>query len=240
MKRLLVLMSLFIGVILLSACDTMRVVRGTGGMTEEMREVSGFNAIALDGLGTMFIEQGDKESLRIEAEDNLISFLESEIEENTLLLRGRTGINIVPTQGIFYYLTVRDLESISVNGLGNVDLRELNTPQLTLAINGGGEINAQNLDTPQLEVKINGLGSLNMDGGQVQEQHVTIDGGGSYSARTLASDAAEISINGLGSATIWAEENLDVSIDGGGSVQYTGKPRVNQSINGVGSVSALE
>jgi len=240
MKRQFLLIVLLLGTLFLSACAGLRVVRGTGDMTEENREVSGFNAVALDGVGTIFIEQGDSESLRIEAEDNLMKFLRTEVEGGTLKLTVREGINIVPTQGVFYYLTVRDLEEIAVNGLGNVDLPDLKTPRLVLEINGGGEINVQNLETGSLDVGINGLGSLNMDGGQVQGQNISIDGGGSYDARHMLSETADVSIKGLGSAILWVQEQLDVTIDGGGSVQYTGKPQVTSEISGLGEVRALE
>jgi predicted small secreted protein len=240
MKRLFLLTILILGTLFFSACNTLRVVRGTGDMTEETREVSGFNAVSLDGLGTIFIEQGNEESLHIEAEDNLMQFLETDVEGNTLVLSTREGINIVPTQGIFYYLTVRDLENITVDGLGNIDLPDLQTSRLVLDINGGGEINARSLEADNLDVDINGLGSINLDGGHVGQQTITIDGGGSYEARNMSSDTAAVSINGLGSANLWAQETLDVTIDGGGSVHYSGKPQVTQEINGVGEVSPIE
>ena len=146
------------------------------------------------------------ESLRIEAEDNLMQFLETDVEGQTLKLSVRKGINVVPTQGIFYYLTVKDLENIAVNGLGNVDFSDLNSHRFEPGINGGGEINAQSLVTPNLDVAINGLGNLHLDGGQVQRQNINIDGGGSYDAREMSSETADISINGLGTAKLWAEE----------------------------------
>ena len=240
MKKLSILFTILLGVFILSACDSLRVVRGTGNLTEETREVSGFNAVELGGVGTIFIEQGDKETLRIEAEDNLLKFLETEVDGNTLKLSTRKGVNVVPTQGIFYYLTVRDLEKIAVNGLGNIDLNDLFAPRLNLEINGGGQINVKNLETDQLEVHINGLGSIDMGDGQVQQQKIIIDGGGSYDAANMASDSAAVSINGLGSANLWANEQLDVNISGGGTVQYAGKPEVNQTISGLGSVNAIK
>ncbi len=240
MKRMILITALLFGTILFSACDTMRVVRGTGDMSEENREVSGFNAVALDGVGTIFIEQGDRESLRIEAEENLLQYLETEVESQTLNLTIRRGINIVPTQGVFYYLTVQDLEEIEVNGLGNVDIIDLQTPKLALSINGGGEINAQTLTADELDVVINGLGNLDLGDGEVGDQSVQIDGGGNYNARNLASEMAEVAINGLGSATIWASDTLDVTIDGGGNVNYVGKPQVTQEINGLGEVGSID
>lgn len=239
MKRLFLLITLLLGTFILSACDSLRVVRGTGNMTEDTREVSGFNAVELNGIGTIFIEQGDKESLRIEAEDNILKFLETEVDGSTLKLSMREGVNVVPTQGIFYYLTVRDLEKIAVNGLGNVDLPDLTSQRLDLEINGGGEINVQNLETGQLDVGISGLGSLNLDDGQVQSQNIDISGGGSYEARDMPSDTAVVTINGLGSANLWAQEQLDVNISGGGAVLYAGKPQVNQTISGLGTVSSI-
>lgn len=222
---------------LLAGCDSLRTVRGTGDITSIDQEVSGFSAVDLAGVGTVIIDFGDKEALRIEAEDNLIPYLESKVEGDTLTLGMREGVNIVPTQAIFYYLTMRDLEEITVSGLGNIDVPAMEGTQLAINVTGGGDINVEALQAKKLDVLISGLGDLNIGGGEVADQAVNITGGGNYNAREMASEAARVSISGLGSAAVWARDALDASITGGGSVRYTGRPQVTQNISGLGEVA---
>jgi hypothetical protein len=225
---------------LLAGCGRLRTVRGTGDMASEDREVGDFSAVDLAGIGTVAVEFGNKTALRIEAEENLLPYLESKVEGDTLTLGIREGVNVLPTQGIFYYLTVPDLEEITVSGLGNVDVPHLEGTTTAINVNGGGDINIEALQAKDLKVLISGLGDLTIDGGQVADQNITITGGGNYHARELASEVANISITGLGSAAVWARDALNASITGGGSVRYVGHPQVTQNITGLGEVVPID
>jgi hypothetical protein len=224
---------------LLTGCDSLRTVRGTGDIGSEVREVAGFSAVNLAGIGTVIVDYGEKEALRIEAEKNLLPYLESEVENDTLTLSVREGVNVIPTQGIFYYLTVSDLDAISVSGLGNVDTPRMEGTQVRITVNGGGDINVEELHAKDLDVVISGLGDLTIGGGDAADQEIRISGGGNYNARELASEAARISISGLGSAEVWARDVLDAEISGGGSVRYAGSPQVTREISGLGVVESL-
>jgi len=241
MKRLFMSGFVLLAVLLLTAgCSGLRTVRGTGDMTSEEREVGDFSAVDLAGIGTVSVEFGDETALRIEAEENLLPYLESEVEGNTLTLGIREGVNALPTQGIFYYLTVRDLEEITVSGLGNMDVPRLEGTTTAVNITGGGDINIEELSAKNLTVEISGLGDLTIAGGEVADQNVTITGGGNYNARELASEAANITITGLGSAAVWTRDALNASISGGGSVRYVGRPQVTKNITGLGEVVPIE
>ena len=208
-------------------------------MASEEREVSGFTAVDLGTVGTVFIELGERDSLRIEAEDNFMQYIETEVRDGVLHLETRAGVNILPTQPLFYYLTVEELDGIIVSGLGNVEAPEINTGRFSVSITGGGNIDMEKLEGDQLEVDISGLGDLNIDDGAVGEQSITISGGGNYKADEMASDKAQVDISGLGSATLWATDQLTVDISGGGSVRYVGNPSVDQNVSGLGRVERI-
>ena len=87
MKRLLLAGFLLLAmVITMCSCGSLRTIRGTGDITSETREVSGFSAVNLAGIGNVVVDYGEQESLRIEAEDNLLPYLESKVEGDTLTL----------------------------------------------------------------------------------------------------------------------------------------------------------
>ena len=54
---------------------TIGVVRGSGDLVTEEREVSGFDELHFSGMGSLIIEQGDEETLIIEADDNIIDLI---------------------------------------------------------------------------------------------------------------------------------------------------------------------
>ncbi len=75
-KFLKVIGLLIIGNLLITACG-LRTIQGSGDVITESRDVSGFDSVSLTGIGRVIITQGDKESLTIEADDNLLEYITS-------------------------------------------------------------------------------------------------------------------------------------------------------------------
>ena len=97
---------------------TIGVVRGSGDLVTEEREVSGFDEIHFSGMGNLIVEQGDEETLTIEADDNIIDLIETEVRGDELQIKFRRGVNVVPTAKIKFFLTVKDLDRVDLSGVG--------------------------------------------------------------------------------------------------------------------------
>ncbi len=196
-----------------------KTVRGSGDVVEENRAVSGVSGVNLATLGHLTIELGDTESLRIEAEDNLMEYIETELRGGLLIIGTQEDIRLDPTRPVNYFLTVTDLD--------------------TIVISSSGDIKIANLETDSLEVDINSSGSLDIAGGVVNSQDITISSSGSYTAQDLACNEAEVRINSSGSATIWVIDNLEVILNSSGDLRYRGNPSVNSNTNSSGDVIQL-
>lgn len=202
----------------LSACTggaSARAIVGSGSRNTESRDVSGFDAITLNGGGEVFIEFGDEESLTIEADDNILPVLTSEVVSGTLVLGTEDNVTITISNAPVYRITMTDLTGIEVNG--------------------GASITADDLELDDLSVRIDGGAALNLSG-SVDSQSITVNGAGEYDAFDLASQHTQIEIDGLGAANVNVAETLDVTINGAGTVTYTGDPEVTQEVNGLGTV----
>jgi len=227
---------------LISACQIpyINLERGSGEVMTESRDVAGFDKIRLDGAGRLLIKQGSSESLNIEAEENIMDDLTSEVSENTLILGYKNRPwwrSIIPTRPIVYNLMVVDLTELTLNGAGDLQIENLETNSFEITMNGAGQIDIEGLMTGSLAVHIAGTGTITIDG-EASSQSISIDGAGNYQAGDLQTSSTEITIDGLGNATIWATERLDITINGGGSVNYYGTPGVTQDINGLGDINS--
>ncbi len=242
-KVFLTLSILIIASFMLSACSLpfVKVVRGSGNLTIESRQVSGFDSIRLDGTGKLLITQGDTESLTIEAEDNIISELKSTVQGSTLVLGFQDNfwrISLIPTRSITYTLTVKDLTKVTFNGAGDLEMDELNTGSFSITINGAGQASINNLNADSVDVQISGTGNVQL-AGEVNQQNINIDGAGNVQSGDLRSASTTVVFNGLGNGTVWATESLDVTINGGGTLGYYGSPNITQNINGAGNINSL-
>ena len=70
-KRTIIPSILLLVALLASGCG-FQVVTGSGKIASEARQVGGFTSVSLADIGTLYLSQGPAESVRIEAEDNLI------------------------------------------------------------------------------------------------------------------------------------------------------------------------
>jgi hypothetical protein len=211
---------------------------GSGNVINQSRNVSGFNQVSVDGSGTLIITQGNSESLTIEAEDNIIPEIKTTVNNNDLTISfgNRT---VIPTKPIKYYLTVKDLNSISYSGSGKIQSTGLKTNSLTININGAGEGNLTNLNVNTLKIIISGAGKLFMSG-NANNQDISISGAGEYNTNDLSSKTATITISGAGKGTVRVSDSLNAIVNGAGQISYIGNPKITQQINGAGSVKQIQ
>ncbi|HZA73306.1 MAG TPA: head GIN domain-containing protein [Propionibacteriaceae bacterium] len=198
--------------LLLSGCG---VVGGSGEVQTETRQVSGFTAIDLAGSGEVTLEQGDSETLTIEADDNVLPRLTSEVSDSTLKLDKKRGITLGTNSPIRYRVTLKDLTGLNVSG--------------------SGSIKAERLTLQTLRVDISGSGTVDLSGSAV-EQDIEVSGSGRYEAADLPSQKVTAEISGSGEIAVAVSGELKVDISGSGTVTYSGDPNVQQSVSGSGKV----
>ena len=213
---------------------------GSGPLTTQTLAVRDFNAIVLETSGIVTVEQGDAEFVQIEAPDDVMDHLVTEVRSGKLYLGIDPGTNLGMNRRIKYLVSVRSLEEIQLLGSGSFSVPSIAPPQFVIRLGGSGDIAVDRLDTSRLEVDIYGSGSVDIRDGQVSDQVIRIAGSGSCDTSNVESQSAQVSIPGSGDVTVWATEELDVTIDGSGNISYYGEPAViNQSIRGSGGIRQL-
>lgn len=210
---------------------------GSGNVINQTKDVAGVNQVSLNGIGTLVVQQGNQESLNIQAEDNIVPHIQSNIDGNKLDLSYDTNTP-TPTKDVKFYLTVKDINTISVSGAGKVESSGIKTDSLTISLNGAGEDNMTGLDLNKLTVNLSGAGKITL-AGKTNEQTVTISGVGEYLARELQSKTTTLTINGAGKGTVNVSTILNAIINGSGEINYLGNPQVSQQINGAGSIKQI-
>jgi hypothetical protein len=216
-------------------------IHGSGAVTEETRPVSGFDRILLGSQGDVEITQGSTESLVISAESNLLPYITTDVLGDRLVVETKQGVNLSPSPNkpIHYRLTVKNLSSVQLAGMGDVKINSLKTDDLQINTSGMGNFDLPSLTaTGNLNVTISGMGDVDVSG-TADSLKVQISGAGNYKGAGLKTSQADAQISGTGDATIWAIDSLNARISGAGSVNYYGSPRVNQTISGIGSVKSL-
>ncbi len=178
--------------------------------------MSGFDEVELRGIGNLSIRQTGSESLTVEAEEEVLPKIKTEVVNNRLIIGPEPNTGIQTSEPINYELTVKDLRA--------------------LKLSGSGDISAQDIITDKISTTISGSGTVGISG-SADSQEVNISGSGEYRAEDLESKEAKIDVSGSGSAIVNASEALDAKVSGSGSVEYVGNPTVKKDVSGSGRVS---
>ena len=234
--------------------DNGETVRGSGTVVEETRAVSNVSGVELSMQGTLYITMGDSESLRIEAEDNLMEYIQTDVSMGKLAIKSRQGTDLRNTHPINYYLTVTELSSLVISSSGDIESDDLQSDSLSITISSSGNVSIGGLDCTSLRVKISSSGnvdiselmadSINVDisssgnldiqKGQVQKQDINISSSGEYRARDLESVSADVVLTSSGEATIRVSEHLTGRLSSSGNINYIGNPDVNVNMTSSG------
>lgn len=219
----------------LSGCNT-AAVPGSGNIVRETRAVQDVRAVRLESGGTLIISQADRESIIVEADENLLPYIHADVEEGHLALTTDNAIH--PSRGIVYHLTVRELEAVTLRGSGEISASSLESETLSLHLDGSGQIVLDELSAASLDVVVEGSGQCTV-AGRAAEQTVTIEGSGNYLAGDLESRSGAVNIKGSGNVTMWVQDRLDVGVSGDARVAYFGQPQLNRQIAGQAEIVSL-
>ncbi|MGH2582827.1 MAG: GIN domain-containing protein [Anaerolineales bacterium] len=214
-------------------------VRGSGMLEQETRTVGTFDSVSIEFPAAVTIVQGETISLQIEAEDNLLPQLITEVRGDTLRIYNsernwRSRVN--PTETVSIQITTPDLGAVSFEAAGSLTLENTNADELRISLNGAGQIHLIDVEIGNLSLSLDGAGDV-LASGIVESLRLDIDGLASFHGNELTTDQADVEINGAGSAELHVFSHLSVEINGTGSVTYFGDPKVVQQINGLGSVT---
>src|SRR5215470_12095522 len=153
-----------IGAVVIGVVSGRLIAIGSGTPKTESRAVSGFTQVVLSGSGTLSLRQGDSESLKVTADDNLLANVQTTVSGGRLTL-GQRGVGLYfPRVPVHYDLTVKDLTAVEISGSGTATATSLHTAGLRLQISGSGTLAFGGISVTTLDTSISGSGTVTVVG----------------------------------------------------------------------------
>lgn len=212
-------------------------MEGEGPIVEQTLNEGDFRGIALQVPANVELRQGNKQSIVVKGQQNIIDNLKTKIKGNTLHLGFEKSVS--EHKELKFYITIPTLEDVSIHGTGKIVSKGNWTglSDLDCSIHGSGDI-ALDIDSRNVECTIHGSGDIRLSG-QTEYHRVKIHGSGDVNNTALNSKDGKVKIFGSGTAKVTVEKDLDVSIYGSGDVYYKGSPSLETSIHGSGNVRSM-
>jgi len=240
MKQILLL--LVVASISLPACRYTfgKRVSGNGNMKTEERSVADYRGVSSHGPFDVVLVQDSAYKVSVEAEENLLPYIETYVDNGVLKVRTKDGYNLNSSKGMKVHISAPSFSVISTVGSGNIVSENMitNSSAIKLDATGSGDIRVK-LNAPEINADLTGSGNINLEG-ETKNFNGEIMGSGDIRAYDLKSENVGVEILGSGNAEVFASMKLKVEINGSGDVKYKGDGAVSSSIHGSGNVRKVQ
>ncbi|MDI9365575.1 MAG: head GIN domain-containing protein [Flavobacterium sp.] len=216
-------------------------IEGNGNIVKDVRTLGSFTSIGSGGSWDVIISYGTDKNVIVEADENLLPKIITEIKGDKLTIRTENYVNLKSKNKIKIYVSLTKLSGISLAGSGNITGvgNFANDDKTTFSIAGSGNINLNFKSIERVGISIAGSGNVILKG-KTEALGVSIAGSGDAICNDLVAEDVKVSIAGSGNAKVNASNILKVSIVGSGDVYYTGDvTNISKSVAGSGKVIKL-
>jgi hypothetical protein len=204
-------------------------IEGNGKKVTRDVTVSSFNALEASGVYELKLSQGSKESVKIEADENLQEYFDVHNEGNKLVIEmdKLKNKNLKNGGKMKVYVTFRNLKELDLKNVGNVSSEEqLSFDDLALDTKSVGNIDL-NLNAKKLDLDNKSVGNVKLRG-KANEAVVKNKGVGSLEAGNFVVQSMNIENSGVGSAEVNAEKDLKVKDTFLGKVKNKGTANIRR------------
>ena len=237
MKTLKTVATLLLFITSLQSFAFTKKVKGNGNVVTESRTTNDYDKISVGGSFEVTLISGKEGDLNIQIEDNLKQYLITEVDNGTLKIKWKKGINIYTKKGVKITVPFKDIEGVSLAGSGNITSEDtINADDLSISIAGSGDINLT-VDAVDINSRIAGSGNINVNGSG-ENLECRIAGSGDFNGYDLNVENVDTRIAGSGNVQTSVNSTLTARISGSGNVHYKGSPTTNVKVSGSGGVSS--
>lgn len=240
MKKLLFILCA-VNVLVLSSCDFVagKRVKGNGNVKTEDRPETGFTGIVSGSNFDTYVGIGPF-SVKIEAEENIISYIDTYVENGILKIETKDGFWLKPSRQVKIIVTAPSLSKLHAAGNGGMTstTKITDSARIDLQVSGNAEMKME-VDAPVVDADMTGNGGIEIKG-LARDFTCKTTGNGHIEAMDLKSENAKVEIFGNGNANVYASVKLDVRIGGNGNVNYKGSAQTSTQITGNGTLKKVD
>jgi hypothetical protein len=188
-------------------------VQGSGKREVQKREVQPFTSITTEGVFNIQVVCQKPQSLAVEADDNILPLVSTEVTNNVLRIKNVKGYSA--TEPVAITIAIPSIDGLSVSGAGKIDITGLKNEKFEIDSNGAPQIKVSGI-TKVIDINTNGAAKID--------------------THNLHASKGVVDSKGVSKIDVDVTEQLDVTISGPSTVTYEGDPTINKTIHGPGKL----
>jgi hypothetical protein len=224
---------------LFSSCavDMFNRVNGNRNVvTEDRSTKEDFTKIKVSTGLDLYISQGSKNQITVEADENLQEIIRTEVNDGILKIYSKK--NIWKAKARKVYVTIKNLEALTATSGADVYTNEaLEVNNLNINATSGADIHVS-VDANTIETTATSGSNIEVSG--ASNNHISkATSGASIDAYQLQSKNVTVKVTSGANINVYASESIDAKATSGGDIDFKGSPKkVNKKTSSGGSVSA--
>ena len=237
MKKLLIVLFAFAST--KSFAQKWETIKGNGQIKTETRQVNTFTSLTSQGSMNVEISYGSSNSLTIEADENLLPYIETTVEDGKLTIKPKKNVNLKSTSRMVVHVSMTKVKSLKLSGSGNMNGNGsfTNDDKTDVSVSGSGNLNFKFDTFKDLDIAVSGSGNIDLKGNATNSITAQISGSGNIDCSGIRSNDVDAKISGSGNVKVYAQNSIDAKISGSGNVFYKGDAlKISSKVAGSGKV----
>lgn len=212
-------------------------IKGTGYLVVHDRQAEQpFTRVSVQQSITLYISQGKTEGITVEADDNIIPYIKTEIKDGQLnvfldpevIVRGYTAMNVSVSMPV-----ITDINVAAAGRLEGSSLFTVN--KLEIVASGAGNVKLE-VKGSEVDVEASGAARLEFKG-EVEHVDLEMSSASTLKAWELRVKDCDAEISGAAKAEVSISGRLEAEISSAGILIYDGNPQITkQNVTGRGAL----
>lgn len=202
-----------------------KAIKGNGVVVSEKRDLGTFTSVSASSGIDAYIHQGEDCKVKIEAEENIIPVIITEVKNGRLKIYLEGSVNTRKPMVVNIWMS--DIKGISASGGSDVySVGILKGDEINLGASGGADIELE-LDVNHVDCTVSGGSDAELSG-QAGSCKMQASGGSDIKAYQLMASTCTVSASGGSDAYVNVKDEINLSASGGSDVYYKGDAKIGK------------
>ena len=223
MRSLKLMLVLVLALGTLSTANAQRKrIKGSGVVTTETRKVKDFTGVKTATAIDIYLTQGNKFEVVVEADDNIIEHIITDVDNDVLKVYF-DRVNVMRAEKKVVHVTMPEVNYIKATSAGDViGKTAIKADDLKISTSSAGDVKIEVYAT-NLDLSTSSSGDITLSG-EADYLEASTSSAGDIKAFELTVKEADVSASSAGDVKITVTERLHARASSAGDIYYRGNP----------------
>lgn len=200
-------------------------VKGNGKVVTEERTVKSFDGVSASAGIDVVIMQGEKEFLEVEADENLLEYIITEVKSGVLKVHWKPNTNVRSYKKVLIHVTCKDLNLVKASSGADIYSKGMiKTNEMTISASSAADIKLS-VEGEMITCKASSGADIRLTG-KTQFLKAGCSSGADIKAADMEAEVVEAKASSGADIKVTVTKELTASASSGADITYYGNPPV--------------